>query len=353
MALSPKLIIQIPWDATLSHNFEFTYTGNQVYANRLIIKNNITNVTVCDTKTTSFQMYAPIISNLLSNGITYNAQLSVFDINDVESPLSQTIIFQCLSTPIVTFTNLVANQIIRNSNYNFTFSYTQANGELLNEYQIFLYDSNKNQLSTTGILYANASSSLGGTLSGFSDNTQYYARITGSTVNAVSIDSGYVIFSVDYIAPENWSKLVLENTDDGMIKISSNVTLITGTVSPTPAIYVNDTKIDLTANGSKVYFDKDFNIANIVGFKILGQKFIPYSTIAEFSNGVNKIEVKYMLGTFTVGENQQAYFVLNAYNSYACSRICSTPMAVPSDSQEICISVKRVSNIFDLSVTLE
>jgi len=319
MALSPKLTTQIPWDATLAKNLPFTYSGNQVYANKIIIRDNLTNTIVYSSKTTSFQLYASISPNILLNGTTYNAQLSVFDINDVESPLSQSIIFQCLSTPIVAFSNLINDQIIRNSYYNFTFTYTQTENELLNNYQIILYDSNKLKLSATDTSYN--TTMLSGTLSGFIDNNQYFVKVTGITVNGMAVDSGYVSFSVDYIAPTNWSKLILENTNDGMVKLSSNVTLITGKSIPDTPTYIDNTKIDLTANGSKVYFDSDFTIENDFCLEILGQKFTPYSTIAEFSNENNKIEIKYMFGFFTVGGSQQMYVVLNAYNSYACSRV--------------------------------
>jgi len=295
-------------------------------------------------------------------------------------------------------------------------------------------------------------------------------RITGSTVNGMSVDSGYVVFSVDFIAPTNWSKLVLENSD-GMIKLSSNVTLITGKSNTSSPTYIDDTKIDLTSrnnllygvsvytdkfidykNGSEedsiddnyatnyisiypsttytisgltfdssgveetgfawynvngdfisgsmlsgsssngiynsppsavyikltlnsrdlptaqlilgnipnpllennyVTFDEGFTIASDFSLEILGQKFAPYSPIAELSNGNDKIELLWMLGNFTVGGTQQAYVVLNAYNSYACSRICSTPMTIPFDTVQVYILLNRVNNLFDLKVTFK
>jgi len=107
-----------------------------------------------------------------------------------------------------------------------------------------------------------------------------------------------------------------------------------------------------------VQFDDGFNITGDFSLEILGEKFIPCSTIAELSNGNNKIELLWMLGRFIVGAtketgNQQAYVVLNACNSYACSRICSTPMAVPSDTEQVYILINHKENLFDLKVTLK
>jgi len=343
----------IPFDATSDYDISFSWTGNQVYGNQISIVNNTTSVEVYNNSVTSFQLMHTIPANTLINGIQYTISIRVWDINTTYSEYSSPLLFQCLATPVVAFTNLTANQVIRNSYYNFTFSYTQADGELLNEYQLLLYDSNKNQLATTGTLYTSTSSTLSGTLSGFNDNTQYYVSASYSTVNLIEGTTGLIPFSVDFIAPTNWSKMVLENTNDGMIKISSNVTLITGKSIPDSPTYIDDTKVDLTASGSKVYFDTDFTIDNDFCLELLGQKFIPYSTILEMSNGTNKIEIKWMKGIFTIGGTEQAYIVLNVYNSYACSRICSTPMDVPSDSQQIYILIKRINNLYDLKVTLK
>jgi len=105
------------FDKNDSVNFHFNFYGNQPMKNRLIIKNNITNAVIYNKIQETLHSYHILSSNTLVNGNVYNAQLSIFDENDVESDLSNTVTFHCYSTPLFSFINLntTTNQV-KNSN---------------------------------------------------------------------------------------------------------------------------------------------------------------------------------------------------------------------------------------------
>lgn len=351
MALAPKLKLLAPQDAKNSIQFDFQFSGNQIYANRLIIKENSTNQTVYDVKTSSFQSFVILNANTLSNGHIYNVSISVFDKDDIESPLSAPILLMTFTTPVIAFTNLTADQVIRNSFYTFTFTYSQAEGELLSEYQITLYDVNKNEISTTGIL--TNTTNLSGTLYGFLDNTQYFVKLSINTVNSFQIDSDYIPFSVDYVLPKSYSKLILENNpSNGTIHITSNVTLINGTTVLPPS-YIDGTKIDLSANGQTLTYDDNFTFSGDVTKEIVVEKLKPYTTFWYAQNDFgDSIFLKYMLGKFAGDSTQKCYFRLIVKNKLASYTLASQPMDILSDTQQVGIIIQRKSNLYGLYITL-
>jgi len=255
------------------------------------------------------------------------------------------------TTPVIVLTNLTANQVIRNSFYTFTFTYSQAEGELLSEYQITLYDVNKNEISTTGIL--TDTTNLSGTLYGFLDNEQYLIQLTGKTANGMEFSTDYIPFNVDFVLPESYSKLILENNpSNGTIHITSNVTLINGTTVLPPS-YIDGTKIDLSANGQTLTYDDNFTFSGDVTKEIVVEKLKPYTTFWYAQNDFgDSIFLKYMLGKFAGDSTQKCYFRLIVKNKLASYTLASQPMDILSDNQQVSIIVQRKSNLYGLYVTL-
>ena len=60
MSVSPILLNTLPFDAGKEHILQFTYTGAQIFANRIVIKNNSTNTVAYDKKTTTMNTLARI-----------------------------------------------------------------------------------------------------------------------------------------------------------------------------------------------------------------------------------------------------------------------------------------------------
>ena len=195
--------------------------------NRLIIKNNITNAVIYNKIQETLHSYHILSSNTLVNGNVYNAQLSIFDENDVESDLSNTVTFHCYSTPLFSFINLntTTNQV-KNSNYELQLQYSQLEDEPLNYYKVLLYDYSQKEINNSGNLY---NTDLKYVLSGLLNDTQYYVRGVGQTLNGINLDTGLIHFVVKYISPSLFSLVQLENLPfEASVKVSSHFVKIVG-----------------------------------------------------------------------------------------------------------------------------
>lgn len=190
------------FDATRAHNITFTVIGGaQVVANRLVISNNETGAIVYNKTAITMKLEHTIPANTLTNGGYYNAVVYTIDNANNESVASTAVPFYCYSQPVLTIDNIPATETIENGTYTFTGTYIQQEGEILNSYQYTLYDSNKNVLSKTPLIYYETDSSLSYTFVGMSNDTSYYIELSGETVNGTHITSGVIYFTVRYIQP--------------------------------------------------------------------------------------------------------------------------------------------------------
>jgi hypothetical protein len=188
--LAINLFERPAFDATEPQVFTFSSTGSQAFKNRLTVRDNLTNAVVYNDIIETFQLRHELPANKLTNGVLYNAVITTFDINNVESAPSNTIIFYCYSTPSFMFSNLTENQIIQNSSYEVNLTYSQPQGEILNSWQVLLYDEHKQLLNTSGLRYK--TDILSYVVSGLEDNDSYYIRATGETLNRMEICSQWL-----------------------------------------------------------------------------------------------------------------------------------------------------------------
>lgn len=344
--MQPLLYTKNAFDATKLENFSFNWGGSQSKKNRLLLRDNITDSIVYDQIQETFQLNHALPAQTLSNGHTYNAIIYSIGIDDIESLPSNKIIFKCFSKPIFKFSNLVNNQVIKNSSYQAQLTYSQIEGELLDSYQIEIYNNSKSLIRKSGILYN--FESLSYSIPNLEDNSQYYIRAIGNTVNGMVLDTGYISVSVEYVSPTVFSLVTLENLPNkGQIKISYNAQLVTGTCNETPR-YLGNEKIDLTKNGIYTSWDNGFEIQSDGIIQIIGQSFKDYSIISEWDNGINKIEIKYMRGGFASQSEEKAYFILRAYNQITSYIIYSNYIPIPSVNDRIHVWIKRVGNVYSI-----
>ena len=292
------------FDATRAHNITFTVIGGaQVVANRLVISNNETGAIVYNKTAITMKLEHTIPVNTLTNGGYYNAVVYTIDNANNESVASTAVPFYCYSQPVLTIDNIPATETIENGTYTFTGTYIQQEGEILNSYQYTLYDSNKNVLSKTPLIYYETDSSLSYTFVGMSNDTSYYIELSGETVNGTHITSGVIYFTVRYIQPASFAICdLVNNCDDGYIQVSSNIVAIDGKSNPDPPIYIDDKEVDLRDPDSWVEWDSGFRIQDDFTLRAWGRDFNPYEPIITLKNDIdtpqtpNKIEMKWMTG---------------------------------------------------------
>lgn len=292
------------FDATKSQTISFVVIGGaQVIGNRLVISNNETGVQVYNQTQSTMKLEHTIPAGTLTNGGYYNAVIYTIDNSGSESDASIPIPFYCYSTPVLTIDNIPASETIENGTYTFTGSYSQLENEVLNSYQYTLYDSNREILSQTPLIYYQTDSSLSYTFVGMSNDTSYYISLTGETVNGTSITTGYLYFTVRYLQPTSFAICDLVNDcDNGYIQISSNIVAIDGISNPDPPTYIDDKEVDLREDGTYVQWNEGFDIKDDFTMRVWGRDFNPYENIITMTNELdtesspNKIEMKWMIG---------------------------------------------------------
>lgn len=261
--IAPKLYELSAFDATKESTFTFNWSGAQARGNKLEVYNNETNTIIYSSTQTTMKLEHVIPANTLQNGVCYNAVIYVLDSNStVISDVSNTIIFFCFTTPTFQFLNITDNFIIENSNFDVSISYIQPEGEILTQYQFQLCDLSKTAIQTKGIQYLVESvDTVQSRLSGLENNSSYYIRATGKTLNGMLLDTGYVLVNVRYLQPSLFSRVELTNMEhDGYIVIRSNLITIEGTSYPPveDLTFIDGTMVDLHPDNYYISFSEGF-----------------------------------------------------------------------------------------------
>ena len=292
------------FDSKKAHTISFIVIGGaQVIGNRLVIRDNQTGKEIYNKIQSTMKLEHLIPANTLINGGYYNAVVYTIDSANNESVASTAVPFYCYSQPNLTIDNIPATETIENGTYRFIGSYLQKENELLNSYQYTLYDSNKNILSQSSLIYYDTDSSLSYTFVGMSNDTAYYIELSGETVNGTKITSGLKYFTVRYLQPASFAICdLVNNCENGYIQISSNIVAIDGKSNPDPPIYIDDKEVDLRDPDSWVEWNSGFRIQDDFTMRVWGRDFTPYENIITLSNDLsssnnpNKIEMKWMIG---------------------------------------------------------
>lgn len=340
-----------PFDAMLGTDIKFTWSGNQIFKVRCVIKNNATGVVVYDdTIDTMKQIFSLPSNSGLINGIKYVAYITVFDINDNESTIQSTgTPFYCFTTPV--FQLSVNNEdVIRASSYNISLTYSQLENELLDYYNISLYSYQKTLIQSSGEVYDVTNPSY--IITNLSNATQYYLRATGKTINGFQLDTGYVLVTIQYVAAQVFSTLELNNIPkNGSIEIKCNIISTQGR-SENDVVYINDgydTFADLTNNS--VSFDDGFKV---VGDFTIQEKFhspIRNKCVLSFTDGLNvKADVYYRIGSYSDSNGEKCFFELRISDGKTVAIYNSKYLALPANQQEFAMMIIRKNGLYDIVV---
>lgn len=248
-----------PFDAKKGTIIKFSWAGNIAKGNTLRIVDSETKKEVynhkVDTKKLEHEIVLSEISaaNPLQNGRKYTAYIIVHS-DDGDSVESSGKSFLCFTTPTFKFANIPVS--VPSSSYQFVLNYSQAEQEKLDSWKISIYDNNNHELSTTNLMYE--TSDLSHMFYGFTSGLRYKVRGYGQTVNGMKVDTGYVVFSVDYTIEEIFSKLDLTNINNkAAVLISSNIVRADGR-SKSDVAYIDGEWANLTSN--YVIYDEGFNL---------------------------------------------------------------------------------------------
>lgn len=267
---SVTLFSVTPFDATKEYTFTFDYTGSEPLSNTIQIKNNSTSAVRYTATATHRRMSHTIPAGKLKNGTTYSVQISVLGTDGVQSDWSTAIIFKCLTTPVFAFKNLTSGQVIKNVSFQTELSYSQKEGEKLNSFYILLYDENQQIVHQSPTIYN--INQLNYVLEGLNNNRSYFIKAHGQTVSGIVMETAFIPFSVEYILPNMFSMVQVENNDiPGTITIKSNLILVEGKYDGKP-VFINGA-IDLR-NGTPVIFDEGFDVNEDFSLQMIISEYI-------------------------------------------------------------------------------
>lgn len=362
MALTKPILFNIPaFDAGNSQLFTFNVIGgNQVVKNTLQILNNVTLQQVYQQTQTTFKFEHTVSANLLVNGTQYQARIQTVDAQNNVSPWSDPILFWCYTTPSFSFTNLPFDTIIINSSYNFEVTYNQLQGELLNSYTMNLYEVGGTvPISSSGVQYVSSSilpTLLSYLFTGFETGAVYQIECVGITVENTAISTGRINFSVIYEKPSVFTLMALENNcSGGYITIASNIVLIKGESNPDPPIYIDDKEVDIRGEGHWIRWVEGYSIASNFTFGLWFRDANPNTKLMEFSNvNGDKFWINYREGYLDDDNTNslQIYVELYAQDVQYDLKyyIYSNYIDIPTDSEQIFMYMRRINNIYDLTI---
>lgn len=242
------------------HSFTFSYIGNQVVKNRLIVKDNLTFEEVYNKEQTSMSL-AHTVSiddiSCLKNNQSYIAQIQVYDVNGNSSNLSDPVLFTCHAKPNFCFIDIDDETTISSENLTLNISFSQSEGDKISDVLYELYDHNQ-ILQTTSDTYHDIAAY---TFYGLKNKESYYIRAIGKTVFGFSLDTGFKKINVLAKTKSSNINFMAEN-DNGKILFSTNL-VITDCKTENDNYSFKDGKVDLRDN-AVIYTVKDIENFSLV-----------------------------------------------------------------------------------------
>lgn len=179
MLITPILYEIKPQNATKDITISFDVKGgDQVYRNNLVIERQSDNVVVYNQTIESFLWQHTIPANTLQNGVVYKIKVRTGNVNNQWSNYSDYIILYCFSDPIISITNIVDGKVY-SQDVKFTATYTQNEGEQLESYKFFIYDSQDVLLYTSPEQFGQPIEYL---FTGFKNNETYKISVLVNTI---------------------------------------------------------------------------------------------------------------------------------------------------------------------------
>lgn len=351
---APHLYETAAFDAALPYPFSFSWTGSQPMGNRLTVRKNEDNTVVYSRTNTTMRQLHTLPANTLVNGTCYNAYVEVLNqAGGVISDQSNVIVFYCYSAPVFTFDGLTDNAVIENSSFTATVNYTQPEGELLSQYQVGLYDSSHSLIMTQGIQYLSAEThQVSALITGLENNTSYFVRATGKTMNNMLLDTGYIQITAKYLKPSMFTLINLENAySNGYVVATSNLVTLRGASNPPEdkLVYLDESLVDLSTPGAYVEFSEGFTFSEnfSLGAAFRGARVnLPLLTL---SNGQYSASLHYREGCFESQSGAlKGYFEL-LIDSAAGKIIVTCDYIEPIKADDdYTVWIIRVGNIYKL-----
>lgn len=330
------------FDANKDYKFTFSYNGNQPHANHLVIMDTVSNEIIKDETTETMRLEHLLPAHTLKNGNSYTAQISVIDSSKNESALSEKLFFTCYADPIFEFENLskTGQNDIEAANYEVKIHYEQAEKQSLKTYRFYLYDATgMHVISDSGTQY-DTDDEITNVYKSLENDTSYYIRCTGETVNGFIVDTKNILLHTSYSTANAYTNITLTNyPHGGYNQISTNIVAITGYSDGDAAL--RDGTVTITEGCIKYPEGYVINNDNTWVLKIKNP--VDNTKIACQSNGTHTIDLYYH--TY----EEHGYFKLTVDNGISKYVLYSKRIQLEPD-EFVTLYIKRQNNLYQLDL---
>lgn len=338
----PVILRVSPFDATKDYEITLSWMGNRAHANRIIIYDNDTNNVIFDDTISSFALKHTIPAHTLQNGKKYVIQAQVYDVENIPSALSNKVLFFTFATPEFYFENIPDNHIIDNSSFTATVHYYSEDWEEISKYVFYLYDSSKKQLLVSKEMTDDLDISY--TYKGLDNNTAYYIRCMGITVDGMELDTGYVEIIIKFENPNTYARIYATPLpSQGCIQVATNLIIIQ--YNGTDEFEYIDGMIDL--RDKTLYYDEGFLIENDFTTIIRGINLWQTADLFKMSNGTYGLTLSSRI--YNDGQLRFRLIVPNGVGHYL---LYSENLVFDNDDM-VTIMIRRKNNVYQLKVFVE
>lgn len=331
-----------PFDANKDYEISISWAGNRANSNRIFIYDNETNNLIHDHIVSSYALKHTIPAHTLTNGKKYVIQVQMISAGNVQSPLSDKVLFYTFETPDFYFEDITNHSIVENSSFIASIHYYSPDWEDIDKYIFYLYDSSKKQLLSSNELTDDIN--INYTYQGLDNNTIYYIRCIGVTVNGMELDTGYVEITVKFENPNKYARIYASPIpSQGCIQVATNLVIIQ--YNGTDKFEYIDGMIDL--RDKTLYYDKGFLIKDDFTLLLRGMNLWQTADILKMNN--EKLGLTLSSRIYTDGTLRFRLLVPNGVGNYL---LYSEPQ-VFENTDMITIAIRRKNNIYQIKVFLE
>ncbi len=335
----PQILRISPFDATKDYEITLSWSGNRANANRIIVYDNDTNNVVFDDTVSSYALKHTIPAYTLQNNKKYTIQAQIYDIENIPSALSNKVLFNTFATPDFYFEDLSVNAVISNSSFTATVYYHSDDWENISKYVFYLYDASKKQLLVSSEM--TDAYDISYTYKGLDNNTVYYVRCVGVTVNGMELDTGYVEITVKYENPNTYARIYATPLpSQGCIQVATNLIIIQ--YNGTDSFEYTNGMIDL--RDKTLYYDEGFLIEDDFTVIIRGTNLWQDADLFKMNNG--NLGLTLSSHIYSNGTLRFKLLVPNGISHYL---LYSEELLFNNDDM-VSISIRRKNNIYQLKI---
>lgn len=326
-----------PFDANKDYEISIFWTGNRACANRIIIYDNKTNAVVYEDMVSSYVLKHTIPAYTLVNNQQYTIQAQIYDSENIPSALSNKVLFRTFTTPDFYFEGLSENPVISNSSFPAAVHYHSDDWEDIGKYVFYLYDASKKLLMKSDEM--TDSFDIRYTYRGLDNNTVYYLRCVGVTVNGMELDTGYVEITVKYENPNTYARIYATPVpSQGCIQVATNLIIIQ--YDGTDRFEYMDGMIDL--RDKTLYYDEGFLIEDDFTVIIRGMNLRKNVELLKMKNDRDGLVVSSHI--YTDGSLRFRLTVSNGISHYL---LYSDSLRF-SDQDMVTVVIRRKNNVYQL-----